>query len=53
MASLQQQRNETKRKILQKMDARDGYHSATAARGPYYEEMLARKTENFERAQNQ
>ena len=34
------------------MEARDGYHSATAARGPYSEEMIARKTENFERAQN-
>ena len=35
------------------MDARDGYHSATAAKSPYFEEMMARKTENFERAQNQ
>ena len=31
------------------MDARDGYASATAARSPYFEEMMARKTEAFER----
>ena len=31
----------------------DGYNSATnTGKGAYFEEMMARKTENFERAQN-
>ena len=46
MATLQQQRNETKRKIMQKMD---GYNSTSGTKGAYFEDMMAKKTENFER----
>ena len=40
MASLQQQRNETKKKILQKMD---GYNSASGTKGAYLEDLMAKK----------
>ena len=35
---------------MQKMD---GYNSTSGTKGAYFEDMMAKKTENFERQQNQ